>query len=182
MNRYINRQNEVILVNEKDEWLGLEEKMEAHKRGLLHRAFSVFVLNSNNEVLMQQRAAEKYHSGGLWSNTCCSHPRAGESTLQAAHRRLQEEMGFDCELEKIFTFRYKAEVDNMLIENEYDHIYIGYFDGMPALNEEEVAQYKFVALDELAEWVAREPEAFTVWFRMVLPKFVEHNRLLRKVA
>ena len=172
----------MILVNEKDEWLGLEEKMEAHKKGLLHRAFSVFVLNSNNEVLMQQGAIDKYHSGGLWSNTCCSHPRAGESTLQAAHRRLQEEMGLDCELEKIFTFRYRAEVDNMLIENEYDHIYIGHFEGVPILNEEEVAQYKFVGLDELTEWVESEPETFTVWFRMVLPKFVEHSRLLKKVA
>ncbi len=182
MNKYKDRQNDVILVNERDEWLGLEEKMEAHKKGLLHRAFSVFVLNSNNEVLLQQRAAHKYHSGGLWSNTCCSHPRAGESTIHAAHRRLQEEMGFDCDIEKIFTFRYRAEVGNMLIENEYDHIYMGHFDGEPQLNNEEVAAYKFVPPDELAEWVEREPESFTVWFRMVFPKFVEHSRLLKKVA
>lgn len=182
MNRYKDRQNEVILVNERDEWLGLEEKLEAHKRGLLHRAFSVFVLNSNDEILLQKRAEHKYHSGGLWSNTCCSHPRAGESTLSAAHRRLQEEMGFDCEMEKIFTFRYRAEVDNMLIENEYDHVYVGYYDGEPQVNGEEVAGYKFVSAAVLAEWVNKEPESFTVWFRMVLPKFAEHFAARKQVA
>ncbi|HEY9177327.1 MAG TPA: isopentenyl-diphosphate Delta-isomerase [Flavipsychrobacter sp.] len=182
MNRYKDRRDEVILVNERDEWLGLEEKMEAHKKGLLHRAFSVFVLNSNNEVLLQKRAQHKYHSGGLWSNTCCSHPRAGESTMYAAHRRLQEEMGFDCEIERVFSFRYRAEVDNMLIENEYDHIYVGYFDGTPKLNSDEVAEYKFVPVDELAARVERNPEDFTVWFRMVFPKFLEHFAARKRVA
>ena len=116
--------NNVIVVNEKDEWLGSMEKLLAHKEGVLHRAFSVFVVNDKNELLLQQRAEGKYHSGGLWSNTCCSHPAPGESTTAAAHRRLQEEMGFDCDIEKIFELRYKSDVGNGLIENEYDHIYI----------------------------------------------------------
>jgi isopentenyl-diphosphate delta-isomerase len=136
--------NDVIVVNEKDEWMGTMEKMEAHINGTLHRAFSVFILNDSAELLLQQRAAGKYHSAGLWSNTCCSHPMPAESTLAAAHRRLKEEMGFDCELKPLFTLRYKAVVGD-LIENEYDHIYIGKYNGPVTMNTEEVQNFKFLS-------------------------------------
>lgn len=164
----------VILVNERDEWLGTMEKLEAHKKGALHRAFSVFVTNDKNELLLQQRADGKYHSGGLWSNTCCSHPAAGESTLSGAHRRLQEELGFDCELEPIFTLRYKSDVGNGLIENEYDHIYIGQYNGHVAANAEEVQDYRYVSVDELQDWIERSPNEFTAWFHLALPKFIAY--------
>lgn len=164
----------VILVNEHDEWLGTMEKLEAHQKGALHRAFSVFVTNDKNELLLQQRAYGKYHSGGLWSNTCCSHPAAGESTLSGAHRRLQEELGFDCELEPIFTLRYKSDVGNGLIENEYDHIYIGQYNGHIAANIEEVQDHKYISVDELQKWIERSPNEFTAWFHLALPKFIEY--------
>lgn len=164
----------VILVNEQDEWLGTMEKLEAHQKGLLHRAFSVFVVNDKNEMLLQQRADGKYHSGGLWSNTCCSHPAPGESTMAAAHRRLQEEMGFDCEIEPIFTLRYKSDVGNGLIENEYDHIYVGRFNGSVHINAEEAKSYQYIEISKLEEWLKNEPEAFTAWFHLALPKFIAH--------
>ncbi|MCB0697118.1 MAG: isopentenyl-diphosphate Delta-isomerase, partial [Chitinophagaceae bacterium] len=151
-------QEKVILVNEQDEWMGLADKMQAHKDGLLHRAFSVFVFNSNNELLIQQRADHKYHSPGLWSNTCCSHPRKGESTYAAAHRRLKEELGFDCDIEKAFAFRYKADVGNGLIENEYDHIYTGYTDKVPNINPDEVKDYEFVPVNTLLQRVEEDPQ------------------------
>ncbi len=176
------KKNTVILVNERDEWVGLEEKLKAHKDGLLHRAFSVIVLNSNNEMLIQKRAEGKYHSGGLWTNTCCSHPYWGESTMSAAHRRLQEEMGFDCEVEEIFSLRYHAGVGNGLTENEYDHVYFGYFDGKPELNKEEASDYRYVDLESLREWVRNEPQSFTAWFRLVLPKFIKYFSEHKKVA
>src|SRR5690606_31322221 len=119
----ISQQDYVILVNEQDEELGAMEKLIAHQQGLLHRAFSIFIVNDKNEILLQQRADDKYHSGGLWSNACCSHPSPGENTLQAAHRRLQEELGFDCELHSLSQLRYKADVGNGLVENEYDYIF-----------------------------------------------------------
>lgn len=175
-------QEQVIVVNEQDEWLGLADKLRAHKEGLLHRAFSVFVLNSNNEVLIQKRADGKYHSAGLWSNACCSHPRQGESTMAAAHRRLQEELGFDCKIEEVFTFRYKADVGDGLIENEYDHIYIGYYDGDTALNTEEVSAVQYVAMDKLLQWIETEPQAFTMWFKMVWPQFVKYVTARTKAA
>jgi len=163
---------EVILVNEKDEWLGTMEKLQAHQQGLLHRAFSVFVLNNKNELLLQQRAAAKYHSGGLWSNTCCSHPAPGESTMAAAHRRLQEEMGFDCPVQQIFTLRYNAQVGEGLIENEYDHIYLGHYNGIVKNNEDEVQDHKFISLDELRRWMKDEPALFTPWLHLALPRFI----------
>ncbi len=167
--------NRVILVNEKDEWQGTMEKMQAHKEGALHRAFSVFVLNYKNEMLLQRRALEKYHSPGLWSNTCCSHPLPGESTLAGAHRRLQQEMGFDCDLAPAFTFRYSSHVGNGLIENEYDHIYIGtYNDNNIQLNEEEVSEYVYMPIEKVKEQIKLAPETFTTWFRMVLPRFIDH--------
>ncbi len=163
--------DEVIIVNERDEWLGTMGKMEAHKSGALHRAISVFVMNDKNELLLQQRAEEKYHSGGLWSNTCCSHPKPAESTIAAAHRRLQEEMGFDCELESIFTLRYKAEVGNELIENEYDHIFLGHYNGAIEINKEEVQDYQYITIDNLEKMMKAVPESFTPWLHLTLPNF-----------
>ncbi len=163
--------DEVIIVNERDEWLGTMSKLEAHKNGVLHRAISVFVMNDKNELLLQQRAADKYHSGGLWSNTCCSHPMPAESTMAAAHRRLQEEMGFDCELEQIFTLRYKADVGNDLIENEYDHIFLGHYNGTVAANKEEVQDYQYITIENLEKMMQAVPESYTPWLHLALPKF-----------
>ena len=139
-------EEQVILVNEKDEPIGLMGKMEAHEKGLLHRAFSVFVFNSKQEVLLQQRAACKYHSPNLWTNTCCSHPRAGETNQQAGERRLQEEMGLQVPLREVFSFIYKAPFDNGLTEHEYDHVLVGYSDAQPQINPEEVASWKWLSL------------------------------------
>lgn len=163
--------DKVITVNEQNEWTGTMEKLQAHKEGVLHRAFSVFVLNSKNELLLQQRAMGKYHSGGLWSNTCCSHPAPGESTLAGAHRRLVEEMGFDCELEQIFHLRYRSDVGSGLIENEYDHIYIGQYNGEVKLNPIEAMSYKFVSIEEIKTWLKKKPEHFTAWFHLAFPIF-----------
>lgn len=174
--------NNVIVVNEKDEWLGSMEKLQAHKEGVLHRAFSVFVVNDKNELLLQQRAEDKYHSGGLWSNTCCSHPAPGESTTAAAHRRLQEEMGFDCDVEKIFELRYKSDVGNGLIENEYDHIYIGYHNGAAKLNSSEAKDAKFIGIEELLSWMKKEPQAFTAWFHLAVPRFIDYLTQQEKAA
>ena len=174
--------NLVILVNEKDEWQGTMEKMQAHKEGALHRAFSVFVLNEKNEMLLQRRALHKYHSPGLWSNTCCSHPMPGESTMAAAHRRLQEEMGFDCELAPAFHFRYRSPVGNGLVENEYDHIYVGSYNDNIELNAEEACEYRYVALDDISAQITTEPEKFTTWFRLVMPRFIDHLQQQLQVA
>jgi isopentenyl-diphosphate delta-isomerase len=167
---------QVILVDEQDQQTGVMNKLEAHQKGSLHRAFSVFILNDKNELLLQQRADTKYHSPGLWSNTCCSHPAPGETTLMAAHRRLQEEMGFDCELKPMFTLRYESEVGDGLTENEYDHIYYGSYNGSVTPAEDEVQEYKFAALPDIMDWIEEYPEDFTAWFHIVLPKFVEHLR------
>jgi isopentenyl-diphosphate delta-isomerase len=164
--------NDVIVVNEKDEWMGTMEKMEAHINGTLHRAFSVFILNDSAELLLQQRAAGKYHSAGLWSNTCCSHPMPAESTLAAAHRRLKEEMGFDCELKPLFKLRYKAVVGD-LIENEYDHIYIGKYNGPVTMNTEEVQNFKFLSLDLLEQELTAHPSNYTAWLLLAFKQFKE---------
>ncbi len=166
--------NKVILVNERNEWLGTKDKMEAHKEGLLHRALSVFVLNSKNELLIQQRADEKYHSGGLWSNTCCSHPAYGESSIAAAHRRLKEELGFDCELEPIFTLCYNAVMDNGLVENEYDTIFYGTYDGDIQPAPEEVQDYRFIPVSELEKQMQETPNKFTAWLHLALPQFITY--------
>lgn len=169
------RKNQVIVVNSKDEWMGTMDKMEAHKTGTLHRAFSVFILNSKNELLLQKRAADKYHSGGLWSNTCCSHPYPGESTKSAATRRLKEELGFDAELEEIYTQEYNSAMDNGLIENEYDHIYIGYSDTTDFnLNPVEVSEIMYISIDKLLLWMKEDPKSFTSWLHIVMPKFLQH--------
>lgn len=172
----------IILVNEQDEWIGTMEKLEAHQKGVLHRAFSVFVVNSKGEMLLQQRATDKYHSGGLWSNTCCSHPYPGESTIAAAHRRLQEEMGFDCALTPLFHLRYSADVGSELIESEYDHIYMGVYDGPVHINKAEVQDYKLISMEELEAWRQQQPENFTAWFHFAMPQFLQHFNNIALVA
>jgi isopentenyl-diphosphate delta-isomerase len=166
----------VILVDQNDNKVGLMEKMEAHEKGLLHRAFSVFVVNSAGELMMHQRAFEKYHSGGLWTNTCCSHPRDGETTEEAVHRRLQEEMGFDCEVRKMFDFIYKAELDLGMTEHELDHLFIGYYDGLPQINKNEVAAWKWMSIDEVKSDIEAAPQNYTEWFKIVFERFVEASK------
>ncbi|MBS1772989.1 MAG: isopentenyl-diphosphate Delta-isomerase [Bacteroidetes bacterium] len=166
--------DKVIIVNEKDEWMGTMGKMEAHEKGILHRAFSVFILNDQKQILLQQRALNKYHSAGLWSNTCCSHPHPGESTLAGAQRRLNEELGFECALEPIFILRYKSDVGNGLVENEVDHIYIGKYNGLVQFNAEEVNDYKYVSIEELKKWMETSPDNFTAWFHLAMPRFLQY--------
>jgi isopentenyl-diphosphate Delta-isomerase len=160
---------QVILVNENDEEIGFMDKLEAHRQAKLHRAFSVFVFNDNGEMLLQQRAAEKYHSGGLWTNACCSHPAPGEATAAAAARRLQEEMGFSTPLSKIFDFTYRAEFDNGLVEHEYDHVFLGIYSGGIQPDPAEVQDHCYKTLDELKESIEQDPGAFTAWFHIALP-------------
>ncbi|CAM1339933.1 isopentenyl-diphosphate Delta-isomerase [Tenacibaculum aestuarii] len=157
----------VILVDEQDNPIGLMEKIEAHEKALLHRAFSVFVFNEKNELMLQQRASEKYHSPLLWTNTCCSHQRDGESNIEAGKRRLQEEMGFSCELEELFSFIYKAPFDNGLTEHELDHVMIGRFNDEPIINPEEVASYKWMPLEEVKSDIENYPEKYTAWFKII---------------
>lgn len=161
--------NEVILVNEADAVVGTMEKMEAHRRGALHRAFSVFVFNTKGAMLLQQRSAEKYHGALLWSNTCCSHPFPGEAVEVAAVRRLKEEMGFTTPLEKIFTFTYRAEVENNLVEHEFDHVFAGIYEGAIELNPAEVAAYQYLPMETIHRRLEEEPGSFTSWFRIAFP-------------
>jgi isopentenyl-diphosphate Delta-isomerase len=160
----------VILVDENDQEIGLMEKQEAHEKALLHRAFSVLIFNQFGETLLQQRAFSKYHSAGLWTNACCSHPRAGESTIEAAKRRLNEELGFSCDLHLKHSFIYKAPFDNGLTEHEFDHVYFGNYQGQMQLNPDEVAAVKWVSIDWLKQDVLVNPAHYTVWFRMILEK------------
>ena len=162
----------VVLIDENDQELGLMEKQQAHEAGLLHRAFSVFVFNAKGELLLQQRAADKYHSPLLWTNTCCSHPRAGESYLEAAHRRLNEEMGFDCELEEKFHFIYKARLEEKLFEHELDHVFVGYYDGEIKINREEVEEFKWMKMEELIEDMNVNPQNYTIWFRIIFDEYL----------
>ncbi len=167
---------EVILVDENDRQIGVGEKIKTHKEGKLHRSISVFVLNSNGELLIQKRAKNKYHSGGLWTNTCCSHPMPGESTRDAAMRRLEEEMGFSCKLREAFSFTYKTKFDNGLSEHEYDHVFIGRFDGQPRSNPEEVEEWKWVDPEELRKDVAKHPENYTYWLKAVIDRFISYKK------
>ena len=160
----------VILVDEQDQPIGTCEKMEAHYQGLLHRAFSVFIFNSRGRLLMQQRAVGKYHSGGLWANTCCSHPRPGETVEDAAYRRLQEEMGFQTELTPVFNFTYRAELEKGLIEYEVDHVFVGIYEGAVAPNNEEAMDHSYLDMSQLEEALERFPDKFTVWLRIAFPK------------
>lgn len=160
----------IILVDKKDKEIGTEEKLKTHKLGKLHRAFSIFVFNRKGELLLQKRARGKYHSGGLWTNTCCSHPRAGEELREAVHRRLKEEMGFDCSLKEVFSFIYKVKFDNGLCEHELDHVLIGSYDGKPLPNQEEYEEWKWISLKELKKDIRKNPEKYTYWLRVAIGK------------
>ena len=164
----------VVLVDENDEPIGTMEKMEAHVKGVLHSAFSVFIFNHKGELMLQQRALSKYHSPGLWTNTCCSHPREGEKPLDAAHRRMVEEMGFDCEFEEAFTFTYKADVGQGLTEHEFDHVFIGHADKTPEINPEEVNDWKYMKLEDIKTDMKLNPSSYTVWFKIAFDEVMEH--------
>lgn len=164
-------QEQVILVNENDEPIGSMEKIEAHEKALLHRAFSVFILNDKNEVMLQQRAASKYHSPLLWTNTCCSHQRAGETNIAAGKRRLLEEMGFQVDLKELFSFIYKAPFDNGLTEHELDHVMIGYSNQEPNVNKEEVEDWKWMSMEAIKHDMKDHPENYTAWFKIIFEKF-----------
>jgi isopentenyl-diphosphate delta-isomerase len=172
-------QQNVILVDEHDREVGLMEKMEAHHIGLLHRAFSVLVFNENGELLLQRRAFGKYHSEGLWTNTCCSHPYPGESILEAGKRRLFEEMGFKCELTEVFSFIYKAELENGLTEHELDHVLVGFSEETPHLNLEEVSAFKWMSIDEIKADMEQNPSQYTAWFRILI---VEHESKIQNLV
>ena len=164
------REQEIILVNEKDEPVGVMEKMKVHREGLMHRAFSVFIFDSKGKMLLQQRAKEKYHGAHLWTNACCSHPYPNEKVEEAAARRLQEELGFTTRLEKIFEFTYHARVENDLIEHEYDHVFAGEYEKEIHPNPGEVQDYSFKSMSEIKEAVQNHPEKFTAWFKIALPR------------
>ena len=166
---------DVVLVDERDNKVGLMEKMEAHQKALLHRAFSVFIMNSQGEIMLQQRALSKYHCGGMWTNTCCSHPFDNEKVIDAAHRRLKEEMGFDTGLREVFSFIYTAPFSNGLTEHELDHVFIGVYEGEPDLDEEEAASWKWISPEDLVEDISLNPDEYTPWFRIIMQKFSEEK-------
>jgi len=172
--REIMKEELVILVNENDEQIGLMPKMEAHEKAVLHRAFSVFVFNNKNQLMLQQRAAHKYHSPLLWTNTCCSHQRDGESNIEAGVRRLDEEMGFTCDLEEKTSFIYKAPFDNGLTEHELDHVMVGYYNDNPKINKEEVESFKYMTVEEVKDDMALKPEIYTEWFKIIFEKFYDY--------
>ncbi|WP_298426936.1 isopentenyl-diphosphate Delta-isomerase [uncultured Kordia sp.] len=167
----------VILVNENDEQIGLMEKIEAHEKALLHRAFSVFILNNKGELMLQQRALHKYHSPGLWTNTCCSHQRDGESNISAGKRRLQEEMGFVTDLAEAVSFIYKAPFDNGLTEHEYDHVMIGTYNEAPEINPDEVADWKWMEVQAVKDDIGENPDQYTAWFKIIFDKFYQHIKV-----
>ena len=164
----------VILVNKQGEQIGLMPKMEAHEKAILHRAFSVFIFNDNNELMLQQRALDKYHSPGLWTNTCCSHQRDGETNIEAGKRRLQEEMGFVTDLKESISFIYKAPFDNGLTEHEYDHVLLGNYNDSPKINLDEVASWKWMKLEDVKIDIALHPEIYTEWFKIIFITFYKH--------
>ncbi|HBH07294.1 MAG TPA: isopentenyl-diphosphate delta-isomerase [Flavobacteriales bacterium] len=163
-------EEQVILVDQKDEMQGLMGKTEAHEKGVLHRAFSVFLFNKNRELLLQKRASSKYHSANLWANTCCSHPRENESVLEAAHRRLMEEMGISSTLNEEFSFIYKAELDNGMIEHELDHVLFGKYDGEPIVNTNEVQDWKYMDIPSLEKDIENHPDRYAPWLRIALSR------------
>lgn len=168
---------EVILVNDKDEQIGTMEKLEAHEKGVLHRAFSVFLFDVDGRMLMQRRADSKYHSAGLWSNTCCSHPQPGESLESAVDRRLWEELGVKATTREVFSFIYEADLENNLIEHELDHVFIGKITSVPQINPEEVSQISFMTEEELSESIEADPSLFTVWFLKTVDRVWETYEL-----
>ena len=159
----------VILVSKNDEAIGTMEKMQAHRQGVLHRAFSVFIFDSKGRMLLQQRSAQKYHGALLWSNTCCSHPYPNEDVAAGAERRLQQEMGFTTPLTKIFEFTYRAPVENNLIEHEYDHVFAGEYEGPVHINPAEVAGYKYDSMPDIKQAIQKQPQQFTAWFKLAFP-------------
>lgn len=163
----------VVLVDNQDNRVGLMEKMEAHLNPTLHRAFSIFIFNSKHEMLLQRRALTKYHTPGLWTNTCCSHPRDGETLEDATKRRLMEEMGMECELRELFSFVYKADVMQGLTEYEFDHVFVGTTDVIPIINKEEVDSYRYASIDEIKSEIEKNPDNFTVWFKIAFEKLRE---------
>lgn len=171
----------VILVDEQGNSTGTMEKMQAHREGVLHRAFSIFIFNDRNELLLQRRAVEKYHSGGLWTNSCCSHPRPDEFLGDAASRRLAEELGFTTRLEEVFSFTYHASFDNGLTEHEFDHVLVGYYSGTVSPNPSEVEGYAWWSMQQVADKLHADPGFFTAWFRIVFPRIAawwQHNTAL----
>ena len=166
--------NQVILVDENDNEIGIEEKLSAHKKKLLHRAFSIFLFNKSSEILLQKRAPKKYHSGNLWTNTCCSHPIPNMPLKQSAKKRLVEEMGIHTELTKVFSFIYETEFTNGLYEYEYDHVLFGQFDGIPKLNPDEAVDYKWIKISDLKAQIESNPEKFTVWLRIMINNHYKH--------
>ncbi len=168
------KEEEVILVNELDEPIGLMPKLEAHQKAVLHRAFSVFVLNDQNEIMLQQRAHHKYHSPLLWTNTCCSHQRSGETNIEAGSRRLFEEMGFKTDLKELFHFIYKAPFDNGLTEHELDHVMIGYYHEDPIVNPEEVEDWKWMKIEDIKTDMELNPAIYTVWFKIIFDEFYHY--------
>jgi isopentenyl-diphosphate delta-isomerase len=163
----------VVLVDSQDNELGKMEKLEAHEKGLLHRAFSIFLFNSKGEMLIQQRALSKYHSPGLWTNACCSHPAPNESIIQAGNRRLKEELGLSTELVDAFNFEYRETFENNLTEHELDHVLVGYSEENPILNQEEAKDYRWITWANLLEEIDLNPENFTIWFKIILTKHIE---------
>ncbi len=160
----------VILVDENDNTTGYADKMEAHRKALLHRAISVFIFNSKGEWLLQRRATSKYHSNGLWTNTCCTHPHPGETNIVAAYRRLKEEMRMECNLTEIFSFVYSEKLDNELTEYEFDHVFAGITDQLPSINPDEVMDWKYISYDDLQEDIKKNPQNYTVWFRQIIDR------------
>jgi isopentenyl-diphosphate delta-isomerase len=167
-------EEQVILVNDQDDQIGLMPKMEAHKKGVLHRAFSVFIFNSKNELMLQQRAAHKYHSPHLWTNTCCSHQRDGETNIEAGTRRLSEEMGFTTALKEVTSFIYKAPFDNGLTEHEFDHVMTGFYEMDPVINKEEVEAWKWMPVEAVKSNIESNPEIYTAWFKIIFKNFYTH--------
>lgn len=164
-------EEQVVLVNDKNEELGTMPKMEAHEKAVLHRAFSVFLINDKGETMLQQRAAEKYHSPMLWTNTCCSHQRLGESNIEAGKRRLQEEMGIETDLKELFSFIYKAPFDNGLTEHELDHVMIGKYNDSPNINTDEVNSWKWMSLEDIKLDIVESPSDYTEWFKIIFDRF-----------
>ncbi len=165
-------QKHIILVNEKDEAIGTAEKLDAHLKGLLHRCISIFIFNAKGEMLLQRRAKSKYHSGGLWTNAVCGHQDPGEENEAAAHRCLKLEMGFDCPLKEIFTFTYQADLDHGICEHEFDHVFLGVYNGEVRPNPEEAEDYKYVSADWIREDVKKNPELYTYWFKLVFERAI----------
>ncbi|MDO4781847.1 MAG: isopentenyl-diphosphate Delta-isomerase [Capnocytophaga felis] len=175
-------EEKVILVDEQNNPIGLMPKLEAHEKAVLHRAFSVFVMNQKGEVMLQQRAFHKYHSPGLWTNTCCSHQRENETNVEAGKRRLQEEMGFVTELTDVISFIYKAPFDNGLTEHEYDHVLLGYYEANPNINTEEVADWKWELPENIKKDIEQNPQKYTEWFKIIFEKFYDYlfNKKIKK--